>query len=187
MRARPRAQYRCLLCPALISLLTLHCEVVAAESGAAQTPSEYQVKAAFLLNFTKFVEWPPPALSDPSAPLTICILGDDPFGPVLDQMVEGESVNGHKLAVKRIHAMASTGCEVLYVSASGADASQALSELGPGVLTVGDGSAFVSQGGIIGFVLDHHRVRFDINQRAAAKGSLRLSSKLLSVARSVSN
>jgi hypothetical protein len=149
-------------------------------------PSEYQVKAAFLLNFTKFVEWPPTAFAEPDAPFTICILGDDPFGSVLDQIVEGEKVNDRKLVVQRIHGRATIGCQVLFVSNSERVPS-ILTTVGRGVLTVGDGEDFVREGGMIGFVLERRRVRFDINQSAAANASLKLSSKLLSVARTVAN
>ncbi len=63
---------------------------------------EYQVKAAFLLNFTKFIDWPAASFANPDSPITICILGKDPFGPVLDEIVQGETVNSRKVAVQRI-------------------------------------------------------------------------------------
>ena len=163
----------------------LLCIFLAAQSVLAAQPTEYQVKAAFLLNFTKFVEWPPSAFTDATAPLNICILRDDPFGPVLDQIVEGESVDQHKLAVRRVQDNAVSACQVLFIGNSETDAAGILATLAPGVLTVGDSEAFIRQGGIIGFVIENRRVRFDINQAAAAKESLKLSSKLLSVARNI--
>lgn len=171
----------------LIALFTGSGRSFVAQAPVAQRPSEYQVKAAFLLNFTKFIDWPPGALSDPNGPFTICLLGDDPFGPVLDQMVEGEKVGNHKVAVERLQSKPSSGCQVLFVSSSEKDIPDILGTIAPGVLTVGDKESFVREGGIIGFVLDHRRVRFDISQSAAAKASLKLSSKLLSVARTVAN
>jgi hypothetical protein len=152
--------------------------------AASAAARESDVKAAFLLNFTKFVDWPPSALGASDAPLTICILGDDPFGRTIDQIVEGESVNGHRIAVERIRADQQKSCQVLY-AADNKPASTTFSAAGPAVLTIGEGDDFIRQGGIIAFVLDNRHVRFDINLKAATNAGLKLSSKLLSVARSV--
>jgi hypothetical protein len=145
---------------------------------------EYEVKAAFLLNFTKFIEWPPSAFAGPEAPLVICIAGDDPFGHALDQIVEGEAVNGHRIAVERVRTDQQKTCHVLY-SANNRSASTPLMAGGPGVLTVGEGDEFIRQGGIIGFVIENRHVRFAVNVKAAANAGLKVSSKLLSVAKSV--
>jgi uncharacterized protein DUF4154 len=154
--------------------------------AAADQPLEYQVKAAFLLNFTKFVEWPAPAFADEHAPLTICILGEDPFGTTLDDMVKGEAVKGHELVIQRIRrAPMPKACQVLFVARPEKEISKVLSELGPGVLTVGEGEKFLQDGGIIAFVIEDRRVRFDIDQRAAARAMLGISSRLMNVARSV--
>ena len=163
------------------------CAICLLVSGAAtqQTP-EYHVKAAFLLNFTKFVEWPAVAFDDAHSPITVCLLGDDPFGATLNQLVEGEVVSGRKLIVQRIRrAPPPKACQVLFVSQSEREVSRMLGALGPGVLTVGEGEEFLREGGIIAFVLENRRVRFDINQSAAANASLTLSSRLLNVAKSV--
>jgi len=145
---------------------------------------EYRVKAAFLLNFTKFVEWPAAELPE-SDSFTICILGEDPFGSVLDQMTEGETVNGRKLAILRIRANSPKACQVVFFSKPEKGYAQILSGFNRGVLTVGEGDTFLHDGGIIAFVIENRRVRFDIDQSAAATAGLRISSKLLSVARSV--
>jgi len=145
---------------------------------------EYQVKAAFLLNFTKFIEWPPDP-ADPAAPAAICILGEDPFGPALDQMVSGETLQGRKLEVLRVHRPLPTSCKVLFIGRSEKDRAAILQSLGPGILTVSEGGGFLQAGGIVDFVVDSHRVRFDISQSAAAKEKLKISSKLLNVARTV--
>ena len=152
----------------------------------AQQPLEYQVKAAFLLNFTKFIEWPASAFGTPDAPLTICILGADLFGTALDQIVAGEVVNGRKLAVQHINGPAAPrSCQVLYLSRSEREILKAPPGAGPGILTVGEGEGFTHDGGMISFVLEHRRVRFKINQTAAERAGLKLSSRLLSVAKSV--
>ena len=168
------------------------CAMVLSVSAAAVVPVfsavsmslEYDVKAAFLLNFTKFVEWPPSAFAAADAPLTICILGDDPFGRAIDEIVAGESIGGHRIAVERIHADREKACQVVYV-ARDKTLPEALTTARSTVLTVGEGDKFLEQGGIIGFVIDNRHVRFDINLKAATNAELKLSSKLLSVARSV--
>jgi hypothetical protein len=152
----------------------------------ARAAEEYEVKAAFLLNFTKFVEWPGAAFADLHSPLAICILGEDPFGNSLDDIVKGEAVNGHELVILRIRrAPEPKGCQVLYVASSEKDSARVLADLGPGVLTIGEGEKFLHEGGMIAFVIDNRRVRFDIDQRAAVRAMLTLSSRLMMVARTV--
>ena len=144
---------------------------------------EYQVKAAFLFNFTKFVQWPSTAFADANSPFLICIFGSDPFGRALDDIIEGESVQGHKITVQRINTETPQACHVLYSSENtmppwSIPASSS-------VLTVGEGDRILSHGGVIAFVIDNGRVRFDISVKAASKQGLKLSSKLLSVARNI--
>jgi hypothetical protein len=153
---------------------------------AVDEPTEYQVKAAFLLNFTKFAEWPAAAFAAPDSPIAICILGDDPFGGALDQMVAGEVVNRRKVATLRIkRAPPPKSCQVLFAGGSENDLPKILPGLGPGVLTVGEGETFMRGGGMIAFVLENRRVRFEINQTAAENAGIKLSSRLLNVAKSV--
>lgn len=153
--------------------------------AADQTP-EYAVKAAFLLNFTKFIEWPAAAFESSGSPLCMCILGDDPFGSVLDQLVQDESVNGRKLVVQRIRRQPRPkSCQVLFISKLEKDIPEILAGLESGVLTVSDRDGFLREGGMIAFVIENRHVRFDINQRAAVSARLALSARLLSVARSV--
>lgn len=157
-----------------------------AGSQAAEQPSlEYQVKAAFLLNFTKFVEWPADGFADAVSPISICVTGDTPVELALQQIVAGESVRGRKLAALRAPAEPSKSCQVLFVSKTEKDVSKLLAGLGRSVLTVGESEGFLADGGMINFVIEDRRVRFDINQKAAANSALKLSSKLFSVARQV--
>jgi hypothetical protein len=146
---------------------------------------EYQVRAAFLLNFTRFVEWPLDELPSPPDPVDICILGDDPFGTALDQLVAGETLGGSKLQVQRINGPVPPSCRVLYVSRNETSVGSVLEGVGPGVLTVGEGDDFLREGGMVAFLIEKNRVRFDINRGAALKAHLMLSSKLLHVARTV--
>jgi hypothetical protein len=160
--------------------------VLLAGGALAQSNLEFEVKAAFLLNFAKFVDWSPNAFADAESPVAICILGKDPFGRVIDDLVQGEIVNGRPVVVRRLSQPPDPqACQVVFTEAEGRAAAKAMSGMGRGVLTVGEGDGFVREGGIIGFVIDNRRVRFDINQTAAENASLTLSSKLLSVARAV--
>jgi hypothetical protein len=160
--------------------------LLAPQRADAAQATDYEVKAAFLLNFTKFVDWPAGAFAGPAAPITICILGKDPFGQTLDEIVEGEAVNGRPLQVRRIEGPpARQACQVVYVGGGTNDLPRTLGSLGPGVLTVGDGETFTRDGGMIAFALVNRRVRFDVNLTAAENASIRLSSRLLSVARTV--
>jgi hypothetical protein len=155
-------------------------------SPAADERLEYQVKAAFLLNFTKFIEWPASAFDAADSPIVICIVGDDPFGNTLDQIVAGEVVAGRKIVVHRIKRLPPVkSCQALFVARQEKEVLKSLSEVGPGVLTIGEGENFVHDGGMIAFVVENRRVRFGINETAAAAAGLKLSSKLLNVAKSV--
>lgn len=139
-----------------------------------------------MLNFTKFIDWPPTAFADANAPFTICVIGKDPFGHALSDIVQGETVNGRNLVVKTFPQFSPPqACQVAFFSAGDRDSGRTLRDYGPGVLTVGDGQKFFQDGGMIAFVIDNRRVRFDINEGAAERAGLKLSSKLLSVARVV--
>jgi len=148
----------------------------------ASVAPEYQVKAVFLFNFAQFVEWPPSAFSDPGAPLVICVLGEDPFGPYLDQTVRGETVQAHPLAVQRSRRVEEIrGCHILFV---GREEQERLGEIldtlkGRPTLTVSDADGFSRRGGMIGFMTDRNRIRLRINLEAARAAELTLSSKLL--------
>lgn len=154
---------------------------------APQQTLEDQVKAAFVLNFTKFVEWPAPDPPNPDVPFHICVLGSDPFGSALEQMIQGETVGGRRLVLLRPRRSALKPCQVLYVSKSEPDLRELLAGLAQGVLTVGEGESFTRDGGIIAFVIENRRVRFYVNLRAARGASLKVSSRLLSVAKAVEN
>jgi hypothetical protein len=156
----------------------------AVRSSAAE-PSEYQIKAVFLLNFTKFVGWPPASFESVTAPFTICIVGEDPFGTEIDQIVEGEMVDGHRVAIERVRKPVPRSCKVLFISKSEKDVPALLASLGPGVLTVSERDSFITDGGMIDFIFEDRRIRFDINQGAVNKASLMMSARLLNVARNV--
>ena len=152
----------------------------------AQSATEYQVKAAFLFNFAKFVEWPADAFPSADAPLQICVLGQDPFDPDFEQAIEEKTVSGRRLEIIHLSGLAQAkACQIIFVAASeGPRLREILRSLrGTGALTVGDAAGFARMGGIINFVLDDSRVRFEINLQAADRAHLKLSARLLTVAK----
>jgi len=153
---------------------------------SAQTPSkEYQVKAVFLFNFAQFVEWPPTAFPDTNAPLIIGVLGEDPFGAFLDEIVRGETVNSRPLVVQRYRSVNEiTTCHILFVSRSEAGRlDQTLASLKDrNILTVGDADDFVRRGGTVQLANAQNKVRLVINPDAAKAANLTISSKLLRAA-----
>jgi YfiR/HmsC-like len=148
----------------------------------AQTSmSEYQVKALFLLNFVKYVDWPAGA----SGPITIGILGQDNFNDSLTNAVDGKNINGRAITIKHLSSGDSPdGCAILFISSS--ENSKLGAILGKTssspILTVGESESFLQSGGIINFMLKEGKIRLAINLKAAQKANLQISSKLLSVA-----
>jgi len=147
-------------------------------------PTESQVKAAYLYNFGKFVTWPTtPAPSEDSR--NICVLGKDPFGAVLDSTVAGESIDGKKITVRRLaKVQESAHCSILFVGLSEASRLDAILPVARrfGTLTVSDIPHFAERGGMIEFVMQQNKIRFEVNRAAAQQSHLVLSSELLKVA-----
>ena len=147
--------------------------------------AEYKVKAAFLYHFTQLVEWPTNAFVTATTPMTIGILGQDPFGNELEETLAGKTVAGRSYVVARFqHVQDSSACHVLFVSNSEA---RRLSEIleglsGQPVLTVGEADNFATQGGVIGLVKRDERIQIEINPGAASQARLRVSSRLLRLA-----
>lgn len=159
-----------------VLLLSLICP-----SSFAATP-EYQLKAAFLFNFTQFVQWPPQAFTRSDSPLSVCILGEDPFGTYLDDLVRGEFVNGHPLTVERHrNDQELQHCHILFFANSESENyHDILFKLKDhNVLTISNIENFARVGGIICFQVVNNRLRFRINIRAAHDAQLAISSKLL--------
>jgi len=153
--------------------------------ATAATPTEYQVKAVFLYNFSQFVEWPTVAFQDERAPFIIGVLGEDPFGADLDAIVRDETVADHPLVVRRYGDAAEIdSCHILFISSSEtARVEQVLATLkGRNILTVGDTENFSRLGGIIRFVTERNRIRLRISLNAAVAEQLTISSKLLRLA-----
>jgi hypothetical protein len=155
------------------------------ESAGAQDVSEYQVKAAFLYNFAKFVEWPGAAEPSPDGFFVIGILGKDPFGSTLDLLVKTKTVMGRHIEVKRFTRVEDVhGCQMVFISASEARKLPATIKAlnGMSVLTVSEVPQFLEAGGMLNLILAGNRVAFEANPRAAEREGFRLSSKLLQLA-----
>jgi hypothetical protein len=155
--------------------------------AAAQTPppppaAEYQVKAVFLFNFAQFVDWPAQAFANDQAPIVIGVLGEDPFGSYLDEVVQSEKIGDRALVVRRYRRVEdATGCHILFVSRSNAaQLDRVLARLqGKNVLTVGDLDNFCLRGGMVRFVTEKGKIHLRINMDVAKAAGLTISSKLL--------
>ncbi|MGA7792713.1 MAG: YfiR family protein [Candidatus Acidiferrales bacterium] len=177
----------CSIAALLALLLSIHL-VDALQIHAQDALSEYQVKAAYLFNFLKFVEWPDESFADPLAPIVIGVVGEDPFGNALPQVVIGKTVQGRDLVIRIYHAGEDLrGAHILFISASERKRlPMILSGLrGSSVLTVSDTAGFLDAGGMIQFLNENGRVRFAINVDATGRARLKMSSKLLSLAKVV--
>lgn len=163
---------------------------VSAQPASAQRDQvgEYELKAAILYNLRRFVEWPPSAYPDSQAPTVLCILGQDPFGDSLKTLGQKQDAKGRPVSIRQVkNENGIRDCHVLYISTSERKTvAQILSRLkGSSVLTVGEISQFAVQGGIIQFTLEDKQVRFEINLDAASRMTLKISSRLLVLARIV--
>ena len=154
-------------------------------SYAQHPPSrEFQIKAAFLYNFTKFIEWPAETFPDGEVPITICTLGESPVGVAL-QYVKDKSVKGRALITKRLQSVRELHpCHLLFVSSTEKERLSEILEVlkDSSVLTVGEIEGFTQSGGIINFAIRKNRIRFEINADAAMQAGLKISSKLLKLA-----
>lgn len=153
---------------------------------AQPAPTEYQLKAAFLYNFIKFVQWPANTFATESAPITIGVLGENPFGNNLEATVKGKSIDGHPLSIKYFSSAkdpAVKSCQVIFICQSERKRmGEILSALkGTRLLTVSETETFIDDGGMINFVMENNKVRFEINEVAIRHSGLCISSKLLNL------
>jgi hypothetical protein len=192
VRRVPRDQARWAV-PSLRPLLTALvavCAFVAIPALVAQNsrPTDYDVKAAYLYNFGRFIEWPETVAATQGGPFTVCVLGQDPFGPRLDATLAGETIGGKTIVAKRIsNADESGNCRILFLSLTDESRlNKIIADLDKkAVLTVSDAPQFVTRGGMIQFVLEGKKVRFEVNLTATQHAGLTLSSELLKVATAV--
>lgn len=168
----------------------LGCGIAVCGSGPAlAAPTPAQVEAVFLFNFSQFVDWPPQAFLAPDAPIVIGVLGEDPFGATLDEVVRGELVKGRALVVRRFQRIEQlTDCQIFFISRTERSRLAPILAIlkGRGILTVSDLEEFARAGGMIRFVLMDSKIRLRVNLEAAKSAGLTLSSKLLRPAQIVS-
>jgi hypothetical protein len=172
----------------LVVLGVLCMAVLPGATVAAEAESmEYAVKAAFLSKFGLYVQWPDRVFSSPSSAVNLCIIGEDPFGATLDEAVSGQRIGGRAIVIRRLKTVGrESGCHILYIGGTETHPpSQIIAAVrGGSVLTVTD-TREPGVMGIVNFVIKDNRVRFEIDDEAAAQNGLAISSKLLSLALNV--
>lgn len=158
--------------------------------ASAQSATEDQVKAAYLFNFAKFIEWPAEAFATTNAPMNFCVLGRSPVVDELDSSVNGKSINGHTIIVKHLRGPEETkGCHLVFLAASAVKQREKLllAAKGSPILLVAESPGFARAGGTINFMAENGRLIFEVNIAAAENAHLKISSKLLALARIVSS
>ncbi len=173
---------------ALSLLLAMVSDAPSPASDESRGSSEYAVKAAFLFHFAQFVEWPAEAFPDATSPLTYCTIGEDPFHGALDETVKGKSLANRPLRVQHLSVRDPiAGCQILFIGL--AETLRLREELtsanGHPVLSVGETQHFTQDGGMIGFFVEDNKVHFDINLEAAERSKLKISARLLLLAKNV--
>jgi len=157
-----------------------------AACSEARKPTEYEVKAAYIYNFAKFIEWPT-RFRDRDDAIHVCVIGDDPISHSLAD-IDGKSVLGRKIGIRRNVVLQNLGgCEIVFISRSAREQLSRILETinGFSVLTIGDTKGFAEQGVLINFYMENKRVLFEINPKAADRAGLKISSNLLRLARIV--
>lgn len=155
-------------------------------SQSINAPAEYQLKAVFIYNFTRFVEWPPTAFDSYNDPFVIAIVGNDPFGSYLEESVMGETIGRHPIQVKRVNSVEEADkCHILFINDKDPDKMRSILQevRNRNILTVSDASNFAQMGGVIGFYTENNKIRMQINTTAAKTAQLNISSKLLRLAK----
>ena len=157
----------------------------AASLPLAPNAPEYDVKAAMIYNFALFIDWPDQSFSSATEPISVCVLGEDPFGQSLETNFEGKTVRGRQLEIRRVQRLSELQtCHIAFISPSERKRiPEIISAVGnSSVLTIGDVKDFVESGGVIGFRTEDEKIRFDINIKAAQHANLKISYKLLNLA-----
>ena len=163
----------------VVAAVLITCASVAVPQ-AQEVPREYQVKAAYLYNFLKYVEWPEPM----NRTFMICVAGQNPFGSVLDALTKNERVRGNPVKTEIILAP-EPGCDVIFMPRTSNMPAYLNAAAGMPILTVGETANYIERGGIVNFFLEDGKVRFEINPTAAERAGLRVSSRLLQLAKIV--
>jgi len=183
--ARPHAGIRIFICLATFCMLLAWPQTAQSQSD---DEAEYRVKLAFLYHFAQFIQWPVEAFHDQAAPLTLCVAGQNPFRGEIEQELRGREVNGHPVEIKKLRPNDDPkACHIVFVPASERKQTEKLLAAlkGSSTLTVGETQGFADLGGIINLTLDQNKLRFEVNLDAATQTQLKISSKLLALAKIV--
>lgn len=157
-------------------------------SAQASSPNEYAVKAAFLFHFAQFVEWPEGTFQNANSPVVYCTVGEDPFHGALDETLKGKTIDARTFLVKHLKdGSEAQGCHVAFIGKAGKRrVTDELASLGTNpVLTIGETEQFVKDNGMIAFCVEENKIRFDINLKAAERANLKISARLLALAKTV--
>lgn len=179
----PAVKYYCLC--GLLVMLGWAAPVLDAYGQTTVVSHEYEIKAEYLYNFMAFVSWPEEAFKDEQAPFTVGLVGKDPFGARLEEAVKGKTLRGKPIAIKRIaDATEVEGCQLVFISKSEKEnLCQLVAAIQkPGVMTVGELEGFNACGGVVKFLIQDNKVKFEVNVDAARRANLKISSKMLKVA-----
>jgi hypothetical protein len=171
-----------------ITLLVLVAFAASSRPARAEVSPEYKLKAAYLFNFAKFVDWPPGTFAEAKAPIVIGVLGEDPFGKALEEMVQARTINGRPLIIQRARQLDELKtCQLLFISRSEQQhLKNILTQLNERpVLTVSDADNFLDDGGTIGLLMEGRSVRFEINAGTAERTGLKIDAQLLNLAKAV--
>lgn len=167
-------------------LLVYLCLSIHFLNGQVKPTPEYQVKAAYLYNFTRFINWPASSFRTANSPFIIGIIGNDPFGIYIEEIARGEKVDGHPIKVQRYHNLNDVlNCHLLFIRSPATGRSKEIVALTgrKSILTVSDDEGFTQAGGMINFYRENNKIRFEVNIQASKNGDLEFSSKLLGVAK----
>jgi hypothetical protein len=170
----------------MLSLSVAAIFTIALPAHADEVAGEYKVKAAFIYNFAQFVDWPDTAFTSADAPFVVAVVGKDPFEGILEQVVAGKRVGARRVIVKHFDSADQIGpCQILFVPMTEDDSLSGIIQKvqNSAVLTIGESEDFDSSGGCFRFFTDDNKMRFEINQDAAEQAGLRVSSKLLKLAK----
>jgi YfiR/HmsC-like len=179
----------CLVPQTLLALVVLILQLLAPNPSHAQSNSaEYQLKAAFIFHFAQLVDWPADSLGPGNRPLVFCTVGENVLPGVLEKTVQGKQIGSRSLEVRHLQENENPrGCHLLFIA--GRDKKRAAAILAglnsAPVLTVGETDDFVQHGGMIGFSFLENKIRFDINLNAAQRANLKISARLLLLAKTV--
>jgi hypothetical protein len=155
------------------------------QMGFTVYPTEYQIKAKYLYNFARFVDWPEESFQSPDSPFVIGIIGNDPYGIDLEKTIEGKQIKNRKFIIKHYQNLENlSSCHILFIGIDNkAGRSQIFNKIKKqGILTVGDDDSFAKDGGMINFIIKKERIRFQINREAVNQSPLKMSTTLLKMA-----